>query len=141
MAIVVPNPQLVTGNYVGGEAALLRYIVGKEIPDNPVMKLFSNDHTPSDLSTISNFTESSTTGYAAFTLVGTNWWITCTEAGVTSALYSEHTFTFSTNATVYGYYITDTSGRLLWCERFSTVAFVIPEGGGSITIAPKISLS
>jgi hypothetical protein len=106
MPIVCPD--------ISGEILLLQYIVGLVNADNPVLHLFRNDVTPSDSTVIGDLTEvAGATGYAAITLVSSNW--TTTQAGgVTTAVHSERTFTFTTDATAYGYYVTNESGNLLW---------------------------
>lgn len=133
MALVVPD--------VKGEILMLQYIVGMVNADNPVLHLFANDVVPTDSTLISNLTEVSTsTGYAAKTLLSANWTTTQT-GGVTTAVYSEQTFNFTTDATSYGYYVTDTSNNLLWLERFSGAPFDLPDDGGTIGISPKLGLS
>ena len=132
MALVCPDQK--------GEILLLQYIVGMTLADNPVLHLYSNNLTPSDSTIKSQLTEVSAGGYAAITLLSANW--TTTQAGgVTTAVYSEQTFTFSTDATAYGYYITNESDDLLWLERFSGAPFEIPDGGGTISITTKLTLS
>jgi hypothetical protein len=133
MALVCPD--------VWGEILLLQYIVGMVNADNPVLHLFSNDHTPSDSTTISLLDEVSTsTGYTPVTLLSSNW-TTTQSGGVTSAVYSEQTFTFLTDATAFGYYVTNQSDQLLWLERFSGAPFDIPDGGGTISVTAKLTLS
>jgi len=124
-----------------GEYLLLQYIVGMVDADNPVLHMFSNDVTPTDSTVVGDLTEvAGATGYAAITLTSANW-TTTQSAGVTTAIYSEQTFTFGTDATAYGYYVTDESGNLLWLERFSGAPFQIPDGGGTISITAKLTLS
>lgn len=133
MSLVVPDQK--------GEILLLQYIVGMVNADNPVLHLFRNDITPSDSTVIGDLTEvAGSTGYNAITLVSANW-TTTQSAGVTTAVYSEQTFAFGTGATAYGYYITNETGSLLWLERFSGAPFDIPDGGGTISITAKITLS
>lgn len=119
MALVCPDMK--------GEILLLQYIVGMTLADNPVLHLYSNNLVPSDSTQIGNLTEVlAATGYAAVTLLSANW--TTTQAGgVTTGVYSEQTFAFATDATAYGYYVTDESAQLLWLERFSGAPFEIPE--------------
>ena len=133
MALVCPDQK--------GEILLLQYIVGMVNADNPVLHLYSNDVTPSDSTVIDDLTEVvDSTGYSAITLLSENW--TTTQAGgVTTAVYSEQTFAFTTDATAYGYYITNESDELLWLERFSGAPFDIPDGGGTISITSKLTLS
>lgn len=133
MALVCPDND--------GEVLLLQYIVGMVNADNPVLHLYANDVVPSDSTVIGDLTEiSDTTGYGAITLYSSNWTTTQT-GGVTTAVYSEETFSFTTDATAYGYYVTDQSDRLLWLERFSGAPFDIPDGGGTISVTTKLTLS
>jgi hypothetical protein len=132
MALVCPDQK--------GEILLLQYIVGMTLADNPVLHLYSNNLTPSDSTIKSQLTEVSAAGYEAITLLSANW-TTTQNSGVTTAVYSEQTFTFSTDATSYGYYITNESDELLWLERFSGAPFEIPDGGGTISITTKLTLS
>ncbi len=126
---------------VKGEILLLQYIVGMVNADNPVLHLYSNDVTPSDSTVIGDLTQvAGSTGYAAKTLLSANW-TTVQTGGVTTAIYSEQTFSFTTDATAYGYYITDEANNLLWLERFSGAPFDLPDGGGTISITAKLALS
>ena len=123
-----------------GEILLLQYIVNMTAVTDPVLHLYNNtDLTVDDSATIGNITEASAAGYAAITLTGGSW--TTTQAGgVTTAEYSEQTFAFTTGASLYGYYVTDTSDNLLWLEEFSGAPFTLPAGGGTIAITSKITL-
>jgi len=133
MSLVVPDKK--------GEILLLQYIVGLVSAGAPVLHLYSNDLIPSETTVIGDLTEvGGSTGYGAITLLSANW-TTTQVAGVTTGVYSEQTFTFTTVATSYGYYVTDTSGNLLWLERFSGAPFSIPDGGGTISITSKLTLS
>lgn len=133
MALVCPD--------VWGEILLLQYIVGMVNADNPVLHLYANDIIPSDSTIQTELTEvPNSTGYRPITLLSANW-TTVQSAGVTTAVYSEQTFTFTTDATAYGYYVTDQSNKLLWLERFSGAPFDIPDGGGTISVTAKLTLS
>lgn len=132
MALVCPDQK--------GEILLLQYIVGLVDAGNPVLHLYRNDLTPSDSTVIGDISECTSTGYAAITLVSSNW-TTTQSTGITTAVYSERTFSFTTDGTSYGYYVTDTSGNLLWLERFSGAPFSLPDGGGTISITAKLTLS
>lgn len=133
MALVVPD-QL-------GEILLLQYIVGMVNADNPVLHLYANDIVPSDTTIKADLTEITTlTGYTPITLLSANW-TTVQSSGITSAVYSEQTFTFTTDATAYGYFVTNQSNQLLWLERFTGAPFEIPDGGGTISVTAKLTLS
>lgn len=122
-----------------GEILMLQYIVNMVSPDNRILRLFKNDVTPSDSTVIGGLTQADQAGYVPITLTGSNW-TTTQSVGVTTAVYSEQTFTFTTAATIYGYYVANTSGDLLWVERFSGAPFQLPDGGGQIAVTPKITL-
>ena len=123
-----------------GEILLLQYIVNMTPQSDPVLHLYNNtDLTVDDSVVIGDITEASATGYAAITLTGGSW-TTTQDGGVTTAEYSEQTFNFTTGASLYGYYVTDTSDNLLWLEEFSGAPFTLPSGGGTIAITSKITL-
>lgn len=133
MPLVVPNE---------GERRLLSYIVNKAAPTNLVLHLYTNSI---DLSgenwAAGNLNEANGAGYAAVTLAGSTWTISTT-AGVTAAVYdSTVAFTFSVAQNVQGYYVTDTSGNILWAEEFPGAPFSLPSTGGEITIRPQVQLN
>ena len=118
---------------------MLQYIVNIATPDERVLHLYKNDVTPTDSTVIGGLTQADQAGYAAITLYGVTWTVS-QSLGVTTAIYSERTFTFTTSATIYGYYVTTTTNALLWVERFSGAPFQLPDGGGEIAITAKITL-
>lgn len=135
MPLVVPDV---------GEVRLLRYIVGNTYPTSLILQLYTNDLTPVDTSTDLSFTSATATSYAPATLSPNSWGIGTT-SGTSSALYNSGiTFTFGTAAAtqnVYGYYVTDQAGALLWAERFPGAPFALPQSGGEIAIRPQVQLS
>lgn len=132
MALVCPD--------VWGEILLLQYVTGLAASTDKVLHLFSNDVTPADSTVLGDLTEVTSSGYVPVTLASASWTTTQT-GGVTTAVYSIQTFTFSTDAVSYGYYITDTSNRLLWLERYTNGPYTIPADGGNISITNQISLA
>ncbi len=123
MALVVPD---------AGEIVLLQYLTGMVAAGSPVLHLFGGNTTPGDDTTLALLQNSSnavtSSGYAFSVMASGGWTTTQTISGVTTALYSEVTFSFNTNATVYGYYVTDNApNKLLWVERFSGAPFQIPK--------------
>jgi hypothetical protein len=133
MTLVVPDE---------GERRLLSYIVNKSSPTNLVLHLYVNNVSlGAETFTGASFTEASASGYAAVTLTGSNWTVGTT-TGVSSATYnSSITFTFSVGQSVYGYYVTDTSGNILWAEEFPGAPFALPGGGGEISVTPRLQLN
>lgn len=130
MALVVTN---------SAEILMLQYLLNKSSPTDQILHLFKNDVTPGEATVIGGLTESNEAGYAAISLTGSSWSVT-QDSGVTTGEYAEQTFTFTEAATIYGYYVTDTSGNLLWAERFTGTAFQLPSGGGQIAVTPTITL-
>lgn len=106
------------------------------------LRLFATDVTPSDTDTDSTYTEADGGGYAAITLTNGSWTIDPAN-DPSDAVYSEQTFTFTgpltTNATVYGYYITDADGTLIYAE--AVTPFEPLASGDNIKITPQFQLS
>lgn len=102
------------------------------------LKLYSNDYTATETSTIGNFTECAVSGYAQKSLASGSW--TYTTSGTVTASYAEQEFLLTTAASVYGYTVTNSAGTvLMWAERFTGAPFVLPTGGGSIKITLNIT--
>jgi len=119
---------------------MLSFIVNKSSPENLVLRLFTNDVTPSEADTAATYTEAIGSGYSAITLTGASW--TITEGSPSTASYAEQTFTFTgALGNVYGYYLTRaTSGRIAFAERFSAAPFAIATNGDQIKVTVQITL-
>ncbi len=139
MALTVPLP---------GEILMLQYILGMKSVNTTmtasstqgvVLKLYSNDPSISNSSVIGDFTECTSAGYHAFTLVSSSW-TTVQSFGITTGVYSQQTFIFTTDAISYGYFAVDTLNNLLWAERYSGAPYNI-SGSGNISISSRISLA
>lgn len=133
MTLVVPDE---------GERRLLEYIVNKAAPTNLVLRLYINSVDLSTESfTTSSFTEANASGYAAVTLTGANWTVS-TSSGVSTAVYNTSiNFSFNVGQSVYGYYVTNTSGQIMWAEQFPGAPFSLPSGGGEISVRPQVQLN
>jgi len=133
MALVVPDE---------GERRLLEYIVNKTAPTNLVLHLYVNSVSLiGETFTASSFTEASATGYESETLTGANWTVS-TVGGVSTAVYdSTITFSFEVGQSVYGYYVTNTSGQIMWAEEFPGAPFNLPVSGGDISVRPQVQLN
>ena len=135
MALVVPNV---------GEVQLLQKMLNQNQTATMLLGLYQNNLTPNSLTTNSDIIPVSAVGYAQSTITNANWSV-ATPIGSTyaEAGYAEQTFTFGVNPTaidVYGYYVTDSSNRLLWLERFTNAPFVVPMAGGTISVTLTINL-
>jgi hypothetical protein len=131
MALVIPDV---------GEVVLLSNMLNKVAPTNTVLRLYSNNLTPSSTTVLGDITQVTATGYSAITLTAATWTV-ATTLGVTTASYPEQTFNITAAATVFGYYITNVGGDLLWIERFTAAPFQLPGSGGQILITAQISLN
>ena len=128
-----------------GAAALLKAYYNNVWPaggKNLTLKLFATNVTPTDASTAGSFTEATGGGYAAKTLTNGSW----TESnvgGIDQVAYAAQTFTFTgaltTNPTVYGYFIVDADGNLVYAE--AQAAFTPANNGDNIQITPTFQAS
>jgi hypothetical protein len=132
MAIIVPNV---------GEEKLARRMVGLDTNGNLTLKLYVNDVTPGDSDTAGTYTEMSTQGYAAKTLTAGSWTVLATSAAL--ALYAEQTWTFDGtggSTTVYGYFVVEAGGVLLWAERFGAPITIV-DNGDDIAVTPLLTVA
>lgn len=123
-----------------GENIALEAIVNKTAPQNLVLRLYSNNITPSDTDTAGTYTEATFAGYAAITLTGASW----NAAAAGSITYSaQQTFTRSSTGTtenIYGYYCTQlASGVLVYSERDASAPFAVTNSGDNIKLTPTIT--
>jgi len=132
MTLVVPNQ---------GEQLLLDAATGKAAATQWTLRLFVNNHTPVNADTEANYTEASGGGYAAIALTAANW--VTTPGSPTSSAYPQQTFTFTggltTNATVYGYYVTRADGKLVYAELLAQ-PFTPANNGDTVQITPQLTL-
>lgn len=129
MALTVPDV---------GKVELLKYMLKNSTAQNQILHLYSNDPTISDLTVLTDFTEVTGSGYSPINITGSSWNVNLIN---TTASYAEQTFVFTGSVVAYGYYVTNTNGDLLWCERFTNAPFTIPGSGGQIAITLNITLS
>lgn len=131
MALVVCN---------NGESKALEYYVNKSTPENLVYRFFATNVTPAETDTAGTYTEAAGGGYAAITMTGASW--TVTPGAPSSAAYAQQTYTFTgpltTNATIYGYYVTRSStADLMHAEAFTS--FTPANNGDNIKLTPTIT--
>jgi hypothetical protein len=107
------------------------------------LKLFTSNTTPADTDTSGTYTEAAGGGYVAKTLTCGSWTVTVGN-DPSDATYAEQVWTFTgaltLGASVYGYYIVDSDGALIWAERFAS-NFTPAYAGDKIYLTPKIQLS
>lgn len=101
------------------------------------VRLFKNNLTPTPDNVVGDFTESTFTGYAAisFGSLGADGW---TDTPIYQWAKTAGTYTFNgtggVNENVYGYYVTDGGGNLLFSHRFAGAPLVCGVGGTSIQV-------
>ncbi len=123
-----------------GRELFLKRDVNKASPDDLILHLFTNNYTPSIGDTVSNYTESTASGYAAITLTGSSWTVS-TVSTITTASYGQQTFTYTGGESLFGYYVTDNTGAILiGAERFSGAPWTIPSAGGTVSLTPSFTL-
>lgn len=124
-----------------GEVVALSYLVNKVTTTRDlVYRLFATNVTPAETDTAGSYTEATGGGYAAKTLTGANW--TVTGGAPTTASYAQQDYTFTgaltTNATIYGYYVTRvTDADLILAETFTS--FTPANNGDKILLTPQIT--
>jgi hypothetical protein len=132
MTIVVPN---------GGEVIALSLLTNLiTTAQNLVYHLFATNVTPAETDTAGSYTEAAGGGYAAKTMTGASW--TATGGAPSHIDYAAQTWTFTgaltTNATVYGYYVTRaTATDLVFAESFTS--FTPANNGDNIVLTPVIT--
>jgi hypothetical protein len=132
MTILVPNT---------GEVIALEYLTNKVAASQDLIyRLFATNITPAETDTAGTYTEAAGGGYASKTMTGASWAVT--GGAPSSAAYAQQTWTFTgaltTNATIYGYYVTRASaGDLVLAETFTS--FTPAANGDNIKLTPTIT--
>jgi hypothetical protein len=131
MAIVIANT---------GKDATLGYLTNKvTVPENLILRLYTNDIIPSEFDTSATYTEvGAVAGYTSKTLTGATWVI----AGATAS-YPSQTWTFiGSVGNIYGYYATrETTGDLVFAERFSAGPYNVATAGDNISVTVNLELN
>lgn len=131
MTLIVPQ---------AGEIIALKAFLNNAAGQDQTLKLFATNVTPSETDTAATYTEAAGGGYTAKSLAGASW--SFTSGSPSFASYAQQTWTFTgaltTNLTVYGYFVVQTtSGTLLWAEAFTS--FTPASNGDQILLTPKIT--
>ena len=110
--------------------------------DTLVLKLYRNDLTPGPATELGDFNDANYSGYAAQEPEN---WTAPVDDGTGRAISEADTLTFTHNGggvanNVYGYYVVNAGGDLLWCERFGTAPLVMASAADSFTLRPKLTL-
>lgn len=129
-----------------GADALLAIILNDTRPgggNDFTLKLYTNNVTPGVTAVAGTFTEADGGGYTAKTLTCSAWTITASDDPPQGS-YAQQTWTFdgelSATATIYGYYVVDADGTLLWAEKF-TASFTPATSGDQVKVTPRLQMS
>ena len=125
-----------------GEDITLKAALIHTAGQNLRLKLFATDDTPAETDTTGTYTEAVGGGYADILLTGASW--TVTPGAPTSAAYAQQTYTFTgaltTNGTIYGYFLTQTtSGTLYAAEAGAALQFTPANNGDTYKVTPTIT--
>ncbi len=138
MAIVFSND---------AETTLLDRLLGASASETWQCRLFKGDVTPAAAHTAATYSavEADFGGYAGQNLTDHgNWPAAASVSGKAQSQFSaEVPFSFgSTGASnsVYGFFITDSSGRLIMAERFAAGPYAMVNLGDTIKVRPTLRL-
>jgi len=119
----------------------LSYLVSKETTVRTLtLRLFSNNATVSDTTSAADLTEvTSGNGYSAIALTGSSW--TANATG-TNLSYPSQTWTFTgPKGNIYGYYVTNSAGTVLWAEVFPSGPYNVQNNGDLITVDITLTMA
>lgn len=124
----------------GGSAALLTQLVAW-LNANAVLRLFQNNKVPAATDVAADYTEATFTGYAAQPIITFAAPVLTAPREITSAAPMLFTAgVIGTGNSIYGYYVTDLAGNLLWAERDTNAPILMTTTGDQYTIIPRFSL-
>lgn len=121
-----------------GENLALEMIVNKTAPTNLTVRLYKSNTTPAEGDTAGTYTEAVFPGYSAITLTAGTWG--AASAGtITYGAQLTYTCTGGGSDSIYGYYVTNAGGTLLYSERDAGAPFAVANNGDAIKLTPTIS--
>lgn len=121
-------------------AALVVYLQNNKTYLNGLtLRLFQNNHTPDGADVAGDYTEATFSGYAAVAL---NNWGNAFQNGSDQGEIDETVRIFtctgpSPSNAIYGYYVTDGSGNLVWAERNPAGPVTINTAGQTYSVLPR----
>lgn len=105
------------------------------------VKLFQNNYFPDHATVVASLTEATFSNYSAQSLAGLSVSSSLDASGRAVATFNPVSFTKSgaTGNNIYGYYVCDPSGFVLWAERFDSAPISMAVDGAFIQIVPKFT--
>jgi hypothetical protein len=120
---------------------LLGYITGALVSGPLVYHLFSNNQTPAESDTLSNYVEVNVPGYSPITIPVAAWVLATSPQGGATATANAIQWILYGTGQVYGYYVTDLTGQfLLWAEYLLGAPILILPTGSVLQIQPFLAL-
>lgn len=110
-------------------------------PPTYTCKLFQNNYTPVAGSVAGDFTECTFSGYGAGQTI-TGWASAAVTGSIASAAAAALTWTHNgggTSNNIYGMYVVDAGGVLIWAERDPAAPFAISANGQTYTVTPQLT--
>jgi hypothetical protein len=105
-----------------------------------VLKLFKSNTTPAAGDTAATYTEADFPGYAASNC--TNWTASTVASSVATSSADQKTFSRSSTGTaqnIYGYFVLDSGGNLLFAERDPSAPIPLTNSGDAYLVTPKFT--
>ena len=132
MPLIVPNV---------GKIKLAELLVSEGAVLFDLVKLFRNNHTPGPLTTLADLTEANFSNYAAQALA--NPVVAAALDATNRAVITWDNLTFTKNGVtsndIFGYWVVDDAGNLLWAERFSVAPIALTVDGQFIVFTPTLT--
>lgn len=129
-----------------GAGVILKGYFNRAFPiasDSLSLRLYTEDVTIDDTNTASTFIEAVEGGYVAIELLRGAWTID-DSTNPPQAVYAVKTFTFTGpltgNPIVYGFFVVDADGVLIWAEKLDE-PFQPTENGDMLHITPVFQMS
>ncbi len=133
MALKVPDPS---------ERALLDALTGSTLLTGCHVRLYKNNYTPVDATVVGDLTAADFQGYSQANLASPAAATTVSNKAVTS--WDQVTYTKGAGGTgnsIYGYYVVDSAGNLLWAERDPAAPVDMSVDGNQYKVTPKLTLN
>lgn len=105
------------------------------------MKLFKNDYNPVAGTILADLTVADFTGYVAKNLAGAATQAALDAGNRAVTLWNLLTWTKNgvTGNTIYGYWVVDGAGSLLWVERFASGGYAMTVDGTQLQLVPQLT--